>query len=190
MEPNFKRASKFLSLVLRHNPGKIGIELDGAGWVGVDDLLEAVRTRGRGVTLGRDKLQEVVDTNDKRRFEFSDDGQRIRARQGHSVDVDLGDEQREPPARLYHGTPEKFVEAIRRDGLLKMSRHAVHLSPDHQTATKVGSRRGRPVIVKVRALDMHADGHEFFLTGNDVWYTEHAPAEYLLWPGEPGYDAA
>ena len=187
MEENLKRASKFLSLVLRHNPGKIGIELDEAGWVPVEDLLVAIRERGRGVRLERDKLQQVVDTNDKKRFEFSEDGLRIRARQGHSVQVELGDEAQEPPECLYHGTPEKFVEAIRSAGLLKMNRHAVHLSSDYETATKVGSRRGRPVIIKVRARELHADGHEFRLTGNGVWYTDHVPKEYLLWPEERGY---
>jgi len=187
MEANLKRSSKFLSLVLRHDPGKIGIELDEAGWTEVAALLRQAKTRGRAGGLTREILQQVVDTNDKKRFEFSDDGLRIRARQGHSVQVDLGDDPCEPPECLYHGTPEKFVVAIRSAGLLKMSRHAVHLSPDYETATKVGSRRGKPVIIKVRALDMHADGHEFRRTGNDVWYTDHVPKEYLLWPEERGY---
>jgi len=187
MEGNLKKTSKFLSLVLRHNPGKIGIELDEAGWVLVDDLIDAVRRNGRGIRMGHDTLQKVVETNDKKRFEYSEDGLHIRARQGHSVTVELGDEQQTPPECLYHGTPEKFVTPIRTAGLLKMNRHAVHLSADYETATKVGSRRGKPVIIKVRALDMHADGHSFYLTGNGVWYTEHVPTDYLLWPGERSY---
>jgi len=187
VEPTLKKASKFLSLVLRHDPGRIGLELDQAGWVGVDDLLEGIKRNRRGVSMDREKLRRVVETNDKGRFEFSDDGTRIRARQGHSVHVELGDEPREPPECLYHGTPEKFVTAIRSGGLLKMSRHAVHLSPDYETATKVGARRGRAVVIKVRARRMHEDGHEFRLTGNGVWYTDHVPPDYLVWPEERAY---
>jgi putative RNA 2'-phosphotransferase len=186
-EGQLKNYSKFMSLVLRHDPGKIEIELDDAGWTEVDALLRQAKSHRRAKGLTREILQRVVDTNDKKRFEFSDDGLRIRARQGHSVQVELGDEVREPPECLYHGTPEKFVVAIRSGGLLKMSRHAVHLSPDYETATRVGSRRGRPVIIKVKALAMHQDGHEFRLTGNGVWYTDHVPKEYLLWPEERGY---
>lgn len=135
MEGNAKKASKFLSLVLRHDPGKIGIELDDAGWTDVEALLEATRRDGRAPSIDRDLLAVVVETNDKRRFEISDDGRRIRARQGHSVPVKLGYERREPPEWLYHGTSDRFVDAIRSGGLLKMSRHAVHLSPDYETAT-------------------------------------------------------
>lgn len=188
-EGQLKNYSKFMSLVLRHDPGKIGIELDDAGWTSVDGLLRQAKTHRRAKGLTREILQLVVDTNDKKRFEFSDDGLRIRARQGHSVQVELGDEPQEPPECLYHGTPEKFVVAIRSGGLLKMSRHAVHLSPDYETATRVGSRRGKPVIIKVRALVMHQDGYEFRLTGNGVWYTDHVPTDYLLWPEDRQYNA-
>jgi len=189
MEDKLKTYSKFLSLVLRHEPGKIGVELDDAGWTDVGVLLRQATAHRRARGLTREILQRVVDTNDKKRFELSDDGARIRARQGHSVRVELGDEPREPPECLYHGTPEKFVVAIRGAGLLRMNRHAVHLSPDYETATRVGSRRGRPVIIKVRARLMHEDGHEFRLTGNGVWYTDHVPKEYLLWPGDRQYNA-
>jgi len=189
MEKQLKTYSKFLSSVLRHNPGKIGITLDNAGWTDVAPLLERARQQKRLEGLTREVLQQVVDTNDKKRFEFSEDGTRIRARQGHSVQVDLGDEKREPPECLYHGTPRKFVDAIRSGGLLKMSRHAVHLSPDYETATKVGSRRGKPVIIKIRARQMHEDGYDFYVTGNDVWYTDHVPKEYLLWPEDRQYNS-
>jgi putative RNA 2'-phosphotransferase len=189
MDPELKKISKFLSLVLRHDPGKIGIELDAGGWTGVDGLLAAMAQGGRGKKIDLDTLRCVVETNDKGRFEFSDDGACIRARQGHSVHVELGNERLEPPECLYHGTPEKFVESIRSGGLLKMSRHAVHLSPDYDTAVKVGSRRGKPVILKVRAKVMHEDGHQFFLTENSVWYTDRVPPEYLLWPEDRQYNS-
>jgi len=188
-ERKLKNYSKFLSLVLRHNPGKIGIELDNAGWADVDELLKRSVDQKRARGLTRELLQEVVDTNDKKRFELSEDGERIRARQGHSVPVDLGYEEREPPECLYHGTPERFVPAIREEGLLKMNRHAVHLSPDYETAIRVGERRGRPIIIKVRAKVMHDEGHKFYLTGNGVWYTDHVPIEFLLWPEDRRYNS-
>jgi len=186
MEANkLKQYSKLMSLVLRHDPAKIGIELDDAGWTDVAKLVRQANSvevkRGRGLTL--EILHEVVEKNDKKRFEISEDGRRIRARQGHSVQVELGDEKREPPEFLYHGTPEKFVAAIRSGGLLKMSRHAVHLSPDTVTADRVGSRRGKPAILMIRAKQMHDDGHAFYLTGNNVWYTDHVPTDYIVWPG-------
>jgi putative RNA 2'-phosphotransferase len=186
-EKQLKNYSKFMSLVLRHDPGKIGIALDDAGWTDVNKLLKNAGEHKRARGLTREILQVVVETNNKKRFEFSDDGKLIRARQGHSVQVDLGDEEQTPPDCLYHGTPTKFVVPIRSAGLLKMSRHAVHLSVDYETATNVGSRRGKPVIIKVRALDMHTDGFKFYLTGNGVWYTDHVPTDYLLWPEERGY---
>ena len=114
-------------------------------------------------------------------------GTKIRARQGHSVSVELGDEPREPPEHLYHGTVGKFTESIRSAGLLKMNRHAVHLSPDRATADNVGSRRGKPVILVVRAKQMHEDGHKFYQTANGVWYTDHVPTDYLIWPGQRGH---
>lgn len=187
-EKKLRNYSKFMSLVLRHDPGKIGIKLDDAGWTDIDKLLKNAgeHNRARGLTL--EILQEVVATNNKKRFEFNEDGTKIRARQGHSVQVDLGDEECKPPDCLYHGTPTKFVTPIRSGGLLKMSRHAVHLSPDYETAINVGQRRGKPVIIKVRAQDMHADGFKFYRTGNNVWYTDHVPTDYLLWPEDRHYN--
>ena len=178
-----KQYSKMMSLVLRHDPAKIGIELDDAGWTDITKLVRQAgeHKRGRGFTL--EILHQVVEDNDKKRFELSKDGRRIRARQGHSVEVELGDEKREPPEFLYHGTVGKFMDSIRSGGLLKMTRHAVHLSPDTVTADRVGSRRGKPLILMVRAKQMHDDGHPFYLTGNDVWYTEHVPTDYIVWPG-------
>ena len=135
------RTSKFLSLILRHEPERAHLKLDSAGWVGVTELVEAVNRNGVSLTL--DQLKHVVASNDKKRFEFSEDGQRIRASQGHSVEVDLQYDPQAPPELLYHGTPERFLESIRATGLNKGQRHHVHLSPDAQTAAKVGQRRVR-----------------------------------------------
>jgi len=177
-EKKTKEYSKFLSLVLRHDPAKIGLELDEAGWADVKTLLKNAGVHKRARGLSREIMDEVVATNNKKRFEYSKDGTKIRARQGHSVQVALGDAPAEPPACLYHGTPTKFVVPIKSGGLLKMARHAVH----------VGQRRGKPVIVKVEAKKMHDDGFKFYLTENDVWYTDHVPTDYLLWPEDRHYN--
>ena len=179
-EQELKKKSKFLSLVLRHEPEKIGIELDDAGWVDVDVLLAALTHHGRG--MSRETLETVVTTNDKRRFSFSEDGKRIRANQGHSIDIELGYEPAVPPDLLYHGTPSQSVEAIRQAGLKKMERHHVHLHLDITTSITVGQRRGKPVLLVVRAVEMHRLGHEFFVTPNDVWLTDHLPVEFIRFP--------
>jgi len=178
------RTSKFLSMVLRHNPGAIGITLDEAGWVGVQDLLDAMAKAKRETTL--DQLQKVVAENNKKRFEFSEDGSKIRARQGHSVQVDLGYEPQDPPEFLYHGTATRFLPKIRgeKQGLLKGQRHHVHLSADTDTAKNVGSRHGKPVVLTVRSKEMVEAGHQFFLSNNGVWLTEHVPVEFLDLPWE------
>ncbi|MCD6051640.1 MAG: 2'-phosphotransferase [Verrucomicrobia bacterium] len=172
------KLSKFLSLVLRHEPERIGITLDNAGWVPVIELIAACQKHGKSLTVT--SLEEIVATSDKKRFAFSDDGQRIRANQGHSVGVDLGLTPVPPPEILYHGTVEKFLPSIRSEGLRKGERHHVHLSKDETTAIKVGERRGQAIILKIAAGRMHAEGHPFFLSANGVWLTDHVPPDYIL----------
>ncbi|HZR17952.1 MAG TPA: RNA 2'-phosphotransferase [Verrucomicrobiae bacterium] len=171
------RISKFLSLILRHEPERVGLKLDSAGWVGVSELLEAVNRNGISLTL--DQLKHVVATNDKKRFEFSEDGQWIRASQGHSIEVDLQYERQTPPELLYHGTPERFLESIRATGLNKAQRHHVHLSPDPQTAAKVDQRRGRAVVLTIRSGEMHRQGHVFYRSANGVWLVDHVPVRFI-----------
>ncbi len=174
------KTSKFLSLVLRHRPDKIGIELDETGWVAVDDLLAGVNKSGR--SLNREQLDSVVRENDKQRFAFSDDGQRIRANQGHSIDVDLDHAAARPPAELYHGTPQKFLESIRASGLKRMSRHHVHLHEEVSVADAVGRRRGQPVILVINSGKMHREGYTFWVTPNRVWLVDAVPAEFIRFP--------
>ena len=171
------RDSKYLAGVLRHNPGKIGVELDAAGWVEVDVLLAALARHGR--LIGRARLDHVVEHNNKKRFEYDEAGTRIRASQGHSVPVDLGYESRVPPEVLYHGTATSSLDSIFSEGLKPGRRHHVHLSVDIETATKVGARHGKPAVLVVAAARMHAAGHEFFRSTNGVWLTEHVAPEYL-----------
>jgi putative RNA 2'-phosphotransferase len=171
-DPDVVRLSKRLSYVLRHRPDSVGLTLDDAGWVDVDELLAAL-----GMT--RDELEHVVATNDKRRFAFDQAGTRIRASQGHSVAVQLGLAPVEPPPVLFHGTPERNLAAIRAEGLRPGNRHAVHLSPDEATARVVGARRGRPVVLAVDAAAMAADGVVFTQSANGVWLVDAVPPRYL-----------
>lgn len=169
--------SKFMSLVLRHQPQTIGLTLDEAGWTSVDELLSKASATGK--RLSRELLNEVVATNDKKRFAFSEDGLRIRASQGHSIDIELGLKQAEPPAVLYHGTTTRFVESVLATGLDKRKRHHVHMTSDISIALSVGQRYGVPVLLQIDAARMRKDGHLFFQSDNGVWLTDHVPAHYL-----------
>jgi putative RNA 2'-phosphotransferase len=169
--------SKFLSKHLRHAPEAIGLNLETGGWVRVDDLLRACARAG--VSISRTELEEIVADNDKQRFAFDDTGQKIRANQGHSVEVDLQLQPVEPPEVLYHGTAERNRESILREGLKKGRRHHVHLSADTETARKVGMRHGKPFIFVVHAARMQADGHQFFRSDNGVWLVDEVPPAYL-----------
>lgn len=169
--------SKFVSLVLRHDPGRIGLRLDGAGWAEVDALLAGAARAG--VPLTRERLDAVVAQNEKRRFAFDEDGTRIRASQGHSVPVDLGLTPVLAPDVLFHGTAERFLDAILAAGLEPRGRQHVHLSGDRRAAVEVGRRHGRPVVLAVDARAMQADGHVVFRSENGVWLTAGVPARYL-----------
>ncbi len=174
------RRSKLLSLLLRHQPEKIGLTLDEGGWADVDELLQKLKGHGKPMSL--EVLLELVETSPKKRFALSDDGRRIRANQGHSVAVDLGYAESAPPARLYHGTVSASLPAIEQSGLSKMRRHHVHLSADVETATKVGQRRGKPVILVIDAAAMADAGYRFYVSDNGVWLTDSVPAEFLTIP--------
>ncbi|MGF0174800.1 RNA 2'-phosphotransferase [Streptomyces sp. Marseille-Q5077] len=172
------KVSKYLSKHLRHQPERIGLALDEGGWVEIETLIAAATAHGFRFT--REELDHVVAANDKKRFAI--EGTRIRASQGHSIDVELGLPPATPPAYLYHGTVARNLDAIRSAGLLPMNRHDVHLSADRETATRVGARRGRPVVLSVDAGTMHRDGHVFHVSANGVWLTKAVPPEYLRFP--------
>jgi putative RNA 2'-phosphotransferase len=174
------RTSKFLSLILRHEPGRVGIILDDAGWIAVDELLRAMNAHGVRVT--RDDLEHVVGTSDKKRFAFSDDGQRIRASQGHSLEVDLQYPPQTPPELLYHGTATRFLESIRKGGLQKMARHHVHLSAETKMTLQVGARHGKPALLIIRAGEMNRAGFVFHCSANGVWLVDRVPPQYIQFP--------
>lgn len=169
--------SKLLSKVLRHQPQYLGLVLDEQGWVSTTVLLEKLHQHGFSIDF--EMLKYLVDTNPKKRFAFNEDFQKIRASQGHSVAVSLGYQAQEPPEILYHGTALQNVASILEKGLEKRERHHVHLSTDINTALKVGQRHGKPFIFEVLAKEMHQNKHDFFLSENGVWLTEHVPTKYL-----------
>lgn len=171
------KISKYLSKRLRHQPDRLGIVLAPGGWVAVDELLAACAKNS--FPISKAELSEVVEKNDKKRFSFDSTRRLIRANQGHSVEVDLHLEPAIPPHVLYHGTGDGAVESIMQNGLNKMSRHHVHLSGDIETAIKVGSRHGKPVVFAVDAAAMHEAGYRFYCSGNGVWLVEYVPPEYL-----------
>lgn len=171
------KISKYLSKHLRHTPDRLGLTLSPGGWVSVDDLLAACAARQFSLT--RSELEKVVASNDKQRFSFDATGTLIRANQGHSVEVDLQLEAQIPPHILYHGTGETSVNSILQTGLLKMSRHHVHLSSDIEIAQKVGMRHGRPIIFAVDAAVMYQAGFVFYCSENGVWLVDAVPTTYL-----------
>lgn len=171
------RLSKLLSYHLRHDPAGLGLTLAPGGWAPVEAVLAGLAKKGVRATI--EGLREVVATSDKQRFALDATGAKIRANQGHSVDVDLQLRAVEPPEHLYHGTGAQTVPAILREGLLKQQRHHVHLSGDVETARKVGARHGRPAVLVVAAAAMRADGFEFYRADNGVWLTGHVPPRYL-----------
>lgn len=179
MEQNtLKFISKKLSYTLRHHPESIGLVLDKEGWANVSELLDGLAKDN--VKVSMEDLQEVVAQNDKKRFAFSEDFKKIRASQGHSIDIELGYGAKTPPEILYHGTSTKSLDSIKEQGLLKQNRHHVHLSADKETAQKVGSRHGKPVVLIVNAKEMQQAGFEFFISENGVWLTETVPVDYLV----------
>jgi len=179
-----KKVSRLLSNVLRHKPENIGIELDKGGWVKVGRLLDQLEVHNHEIDY--EDLMEIVETNDKKRFEikkadFGDNGYDdfIRASQGHSVPVDLGLPDSRPPLQLYHGTVQESIDSILKNGMGKMRRHDVHLSVDIETATNVGARRGKPIILEIQSARMFIDGYKFQISKNGVWLTKEVPGKYI-----------
>lgn len=169
--------SRLLSYVLRHHPESVGITLDANGWVEVETLVAACQAHGKPLT--RAVLERVVATSPKQRFAISADGRRVRASQGHSIDVDLAYPPVAPPDTLFHGTVAAHLPEILSRGLEKMKRHHVHLSADAETARVVAARRGAPIILRIAAARMHRAGHVFHVSANGVWLTEHVPPEFI-----------
>ena len=172
-----QKISRFLTLVLRHDPAAIGLTLDAHGWAKNDDLLRCLQQHGQNLTL--EGLQNIVNGSPQQRFSFSDDGSQVRASQGHSVDIGLKLSPQIPPQFLYHGTATRFMEFIEREGLKKMTRQHVHLSAKPRTAHESGNRHRQPIILEISAETMSHHGLKFFLSENGVWLTDSVPPDYL-----------
>lgn len=184
MRKSLTKTSKFLSYILRHAPETINLSLDAQGWALVDDLIIKAKANGNELDLGT--LKQVVEINDKNRFSFSDDGKKIRANQGHSLIIDLGLISMEPPEILYHGTTVRFLDSIWKTGLSRGRRTHVHLSSDVHTAVKVGSRHGKPVVLRINSAKMQKSGYKFFLSKNKVWLTDHVPPAFISFDDKNG----
>ena len=172
-----KEHSKFLSLVLRHQPEVINIKLTDDGWADVNELI--TKANNHGFDFSCASIADIVATSEKQRFKLSDDKKRIRANQGHSINVDIGLIQKTPPDKLFHGTAIRFIDSIQKQGLIAGSRQYVHLSSDEETAVKVGERHGSPKVLLIKSGKMHQAGFEFFLSENNVWLTKNVPSEYI-----------
>lgn len=174
---NYSRIGKYICLILRHKPEIIGIELDKNGWANIDELINGLKKKYPD--FNREKLEYIVNTDNKQRYSLSDDKSKIRARQGHSIDVDVELKELTPPELLYHGTAERFLESIMKEGLVPKSRLYVHLSKDVETAEKVGKRHGKPAVLKIETGKMAEDGFKFYLSENGVWLTKVVPPKYF-----------
>lgn len=178
---NLVKTSKFFSYILRHNPEKLELNMDLNGWVSIDEfIINAKKIKNLDLTF--DIIKEVVDKNDKKRYKISEDGKKIRANQGHSIDINLELQQTEPPEYLYHGTSTRFLEQIINDGLRSMSRQYVHLSINEETAISVGKRHGEPVVLTVKSKLFHQSGGKFYLSENKVWLIDSVPPNYIIFP--------
>ena len=170
--------SKYIALILRHKPEEIGITLDEHGWADTNKLIAGVEKKYP--EFSKVWLMQIVEHDEKQRYSFGDGFSKIRANQGHSIPVDLELEPVKPPALLWHGTGQKYVDSIEKEGLIPKSRQYVHLSSDHETALEVGKRHGEPALYLVNTLGMYTDGYDFFLSANGVWLTKEVPFEYLM----------
>ncbi len=178
MDQQLKAVSKFLSYILRHRPETIDLELNDGGWAAIADLIQCAGQHDH--FLSEEIIKKVVVSNDKQRFKLSEDGQYIRASQGHSITVNLDLLPLTPPAVLFHGTATRFLASIMARGLLPAGRQHVHLSVSYETAIAVGRRHGEPIVLEINAQKMHDDGHHFYCSENGVWLTDHVPTQYLV----------
>ena len=178
-QQDLTKISKFLSFVLRHKPEAIGLQLDPQGWADIDELIAKAHQSGEMATLDRGLIETTVENNDKKRFVISEDGQCIRANQGHSINVDLQLTPKQPPDVLYHGTASRFLESIKAEGLKPGQRQYVHLSGDTETATQVGQRYGKPVVLVIDAKAMHQQSMTFYQADNGVWLTQQVAPNFI-----------
>lgn len=168
---------RFISLILRHKPEAVGIKLDSNGWADVDKLISGINKCGKKINM--EILERIVHENNKQRYSFDETHTKIRANQGHSVNVDVELKESIPPDKLYHGTATRFLDSIKKNGITKQSRQHVHLSADKETATAVGKRHGKPVVLVIDTAKMRADGCKFYISENGVWLCDDISWKYI-----------
>lgn len=171
------KLSIFISLILRHRPDVINITLDKHGYADVNELINGINYSGRSITL--EVLKEIVQTDKKGRYSFNSDYTKIRANQGHSINVDVELLECVPPKYLYHGTSRECLDSILKKGIKKINRLYVHLSDNKDTAIQVGRRHGKPVVLKVSAKQMFLNGYKFYISENKIWLTDFVPSKYI-----------
>lgn len=173
------KISKYISYLLRHHPEEGNITLDEEGYADTSALIAAVRKEFDEFDMPY--LEKIVAEDEKTRYSFTDDKSKIRANHGHSVKgISPGLKEVAPPDVMYHGTAERFMDSIREQGILKMSRLYVHLSADEETAEEVGRRHGKPVIISIDTKKMHEDGLKFYNSANGLWLTDTVPVKYFI----------
>lgn len=177
---SLSKISKFMSYILRHRPDVLSLDLDNEGWIDADLFLQRVNEHQKW-SLTMADIEDVVKADKKQRYALREG--RIRANQGHSIDVNAVNETPlVPPDILYHGTTDQRWALIQESGgLNKMQRHHVHLSADPQTAKQVGSRHRKEklLLLHIDAAAMHKAGHKFFQSENGVWLTEDVPVAFI-----------
>ncbi|ENY8552384.1 TPA: RNA 2'-phosphotransferase [Clostridioides difficile] len=171
------KLSIFISLILRHKPETIGIKLDDYGYADVNELIEKINNTGRNINI--EILEQIVKEDNKQRYSFNDDRSKIRANQGHSINVNVELRELEPPRFLYHGTATRFLDNIKKEGIISKSRLYVHLSNDIDTAVHVGKRHGISIVLKINTGKMYENGYKFYLSENNIWLCEYIPFKYV-----------
>ena len=165
-----------MSYLLRHNPKDL--VMDKRGWVKVEDLL-------KNLDMTQEELDDIVSTNNKKRFGYNNDKSLIRAHQGHSAKLNLRIkfEEVQFPGTYYHGTDSNTANIILRQGLKPMKRAYVHLSKSIMTATTVGKRHGNEIVIFIiDGNQMKHDGYKIYQSDNDVILVEEVPPKYLkIW---------
>lgn len=174
---DFVKMGKYISLILRHKPEIINLKIDEHGWANVDELLKGINNSGRYIS--KEMLNMIVETNDKKRYQYNNDHTKIRANQGHSIRVDVELHEKVPPDVLYHGTAQEYLDKIRKSGIRKMNRLYVHLSKDMETAMRVGKRHGQPIVLIINTKAMINDGYKFYYSNNGVWLCDDIAYSYI-----------
>ncbi|MFB5652563.1 RNA 2'-phosphotransferase [Leptospira wolffii] len=177
MNDELTKISKHISYVLRHNPDSIGLKLDSHGWADVKELIS--KSEDHGIYCSIETIHRILVQSKKSRFELSSNGKRIKAKHGHSIQVEIGLLPNFPPSILYHGTTLKNIESIKENGILRMSRVYVHLSTNPIEARKIGERHGKPLVFAIKAQEMHRNGYEFYISDNNIWLTKVVPKEFI-----------